>query len=124
MAASIICRALDGQGDWTFGAGLSNYVTNLAEVSQDISMNLKSFLGDCFFATNSGVDWLNLLGGKDLVSLNLAINAAILNTTGVTGLLQTSLNLTANRVLTVQYTVTTVYSVLTGTFQYDTGTLG
>lgn len=86
-------------------------------------MNLKMFLGDCFFATNVGIDWFNLLGGTDLTSLNLAVNTAILNTTGVTGLLQTSLNLGVDRILSVNYTVTTVYSTLVGVFTYNTGTL-
>jgi len=87
-------------------------------------MNLNMFLGDCFFATNVGIDWLNLLGGKDRVSLNLAINTAILNTVGVTGLVQTSLTLNSSRQLTVNYTVNTVYSTLSGQFQFDTATLG
>lgn len=120
---AIIARALDSAGDWTFGAGLNDYVSNNAEVIQDISMNLKMFLGDCFFATGVGIDWFNLLGGKDLVSLNLAVNSAILNTTGVTGLLQTSLDLTTNRRLSINYTVTTVFSTLQGVFTYDVGTL-
>lgn len=124
MAASIICRALDGDHDWTFGAGLNDYVANNAEVAQDIDMNLLMFLGDCFFATNVGIDWFNLLGGKNLTALNLAINTAILNTTGVTSILQTSLSLDAQRNLTVDYNVSTVYSTLQGQFVYNVGTLG
>lgn len=125
MGASISCRAIDGTGDWTFGAGLNDYVTNLNEVAQDVGMNLRMFLGDCFFATDVGIDWFNLLGQvgpSAQLALNLAINAAILNTAGVTGLKQTSLSV-SGRTLTIQYVVTTVYSTLSGQFVFDVGTL-
>lgn len=120
---SIICRALDNTGDWTFGAGLNNYVSNLREVEQDIGMNLRMFQGDCFFAKDAGIDWFNLLGTRNQVGLNLAINAAILGTTGVTGLQQVFLSVSESRVLSVQYTVSTVYSTLTSQFSFDVGTL-
>lgn len=119
----IICRLLDANGDFTFGSGLNDYVANNAEVAQDIQMNLNMFLGDCFFATNVGIDWFNLLGGKNLTALNLAINSAILGTTGVTGLIQTSLSLNEQRQLVVIYSVQTVYGVLNNAFVYNTGTL-
>jgi hypothetical protein len=116
----IICRALDVNHDWEFGAGLNNYVSNNAEVAQDINMNLNMFLGDCFFATNVGIDWFNLLGGKNELAVNLSINATILNTLGVTGLLQTSTSL-VNRKLNVQYQVQTVYGTFQNTYVYDIG---
>lgn len=120
---STLIRAVDADGDWQFGAGLNDYKQNLLAVAQDIQNNLNMFLGDCFFATNVGIDWFNLLGGKDQTAINLAVNAAILNTSGVTGLLQVNTILSETRVLTLQYNVNTVYGVLQGTFTYDTGTL-
>lgn len=119
----ITIRALDNTGDWTFGAGLSNYAQNNAAVALDIQMNLNMFLGDCFFQRTAGIDWWNLLGGKDEVSINLAVNGALLSTTGVTGILQTNISLTTTRLLTIQYNVQTVYSTLQGTYVYDTGTI-
>lgn len=117
-------RAIDGVGDWEFGQGLNNYKTGNAAVAQDIQNNLSMFLGDCFFATNSGIDWFNLLGNKNQLAINLAVNAAILNTAGVTGILQTNIVLSENRVLTITYQVQTVYSVLQNTFVYNVGTTG
>lgn len=117
-----IVRALDGNHDWTFGQGLNNYKSGNLAVAQDIDMNLNMFLGDCFFATTAGIDWFNLLGGKNQVAVQLAINAAILNTRNVTGILATQISVNANRVMTVQYSVQTVYSVLQGSFVYDAAT--
>lgn len=117
----IIVRALDATGDFTFGAGLNNYKQNLLAVAQDIQMNLMSFVGDCFFATSARIDWWNLLGGKNQGAITLAVNTTILNTTGVTGIIQTSINLTDGRELLIQYSVNTVYTTLQGTFSYDLG---
>lgn len=119
---AVLVRALDAQKEWTFGQGLNNYLTGNAAIAQDIQCNLSMFLGDCFFQTKAGLDWFNLLGNKNEPAILLAINAAILNTLGVTGLLQTTVNLDRNRKLTVTYKVQTIYSVLQNTFVYSFGT--
>lgn len=117
-------RAIDSLGDWTFGKGANDYKVNLNAVAQDIKTRLNSFLGDCFFKRTAGIDWFNLLGGKDLIALNLAINATILNTANVTGLLQTSANLDhVTRIYSVTYIVQTSFGVVANTFQYDGGNL-
>ena len=106
----MIIRAIDGNNDWTFGKGANNYVRNSAAVSQLIKTNLQSFLGDCFFASNEGLNWFNLMGGKSRLAVELAVSATILNTTGVKSLTQLSVNLSATRQITIQYSVVTVYS--------------
>lgn len=118
------CRAIDSNGDWLFGKGQNDYKTQNNEIAQDIQTRLNSYLGDCFFDTTAGLDWFNLLGGKDQTALNLAINAIILNTTNVTGMIQLSVVLNAARNLNVQYTVQTTYSVLSSSFQYDLNGIG
>ena len=105
-------RSLDVNGDWTFGKGSNNYKRNNDAVAQLISTRLKSFLGDCFFATNDGIDWFNLLGSKNKVAIDLAVSAIILKTPDVLGLNQLSTNLDSNRNYTIQYTVTTTYSTI------------
>ena len=120
MGAHLIVRALDSVGDWTFGKGQNDYKSNIDAVTQNISTRLKSFLGDCFFATTAGIDWFNFLGGKDQIALNLAINATILNTTNVTGILQTSINLDeVTRVFSVAYNAQTSFGPVGDLFQYD-----
>lgn len=112
-------RALTSLGDWTFGQSQSNYITANACIEQNIQTALSSFLGNCFFAATSGIDWFNLLGAKNQLAISLAVNATILNVQGVTGILQTSITLGANRNLNIAYSCTTVYSTLTGTYQYN-----
>ena len=113
-------RALDTLGDWTYGKGQNNYKVRNPAVAESIQTRLLSFLGDCFFDLGAGIDWFTYLGGKDQLGLNLAVSAVILNTQDVTGIRQLSIDLNrATRALTITYQVQTVYSVLSGTFQYD-----
>lgn len=111
-----IVRALDLNGDWTFGQGKANYLQGTKQIEQSIKTRLLSFLGDCFFDPTAGIDWFNLLGSKRVLELRLAINAVLLNTTGVTGVVELSVNLNpVTRLFSVSYTVTTVYTGITGT---------
>jgi len=118
-------RALDALGDWTYGKGRNNYKTGLLAVSQNIQTRLLSFLGDCFFSLDSGIDWFNLLGSKNQLAINLAVSKEILNTQDVTGLIQLGIDLDVNRNLTITYQVQTTYSrIIRGNFIYDLGTIG
>jgi hypothetical protein len=114
-------RALDINGDWTFGKGQNNYLTKNAAIGESIQTRLLSFLGDCFFDLGAGLDWFTFLGGdKDQLTVGLAISAVILNTQNVLGIRQLNFNLNeTTRVLSIQYQVQTSYSVLSGAFQYD-----
>lgn len=103
-------RALDENHDWTFGKGKNDYLIDIDAVVQDINTRLLSFLGDCFFATNQGIDWWKLLGGKDKKALTSAISSTILNTAGVNGLVELNVVLDNTRNIFIQYQVTTVYS--------------
>lgn len=115
----MIVRLIDSSGDWLFGKGQNDYLSANAAVAQNIKTRLLSFLGNCFFDTSAGIDWFNLLGTKNQLSINLAVSATILNTANVTGILQLSVNLTTTRVFTISYRVQTTYSVTGDTFQYD-----
>lgn len=105
----MIVRSTDSTGDWEYGAGKNNYKKNRDAVAQNIRTRLKMFLGNCFFAMEAGIDWFNLLGGKDLIALNLAVRATILNTEDVISLNQITLSLDDTRNLFLTYEVTTVY---------------
>lgn len=115
----MISRALDINHDWTFGKGKNDYLINNNAIVQNINTRLNSFVGDCFFSANSGVDWWTLLGGKSQIAVELAVSAVILNTSGVTGLVELSVNLSDTRQVTIVYQVATVYS----TSQNLTGSL-
>jgi hypothetical protein len=120
-----IVRSLDENHDFLFGQGINDYRAGLNAVAQDIQCNILMFLGDCFFATNQGIDWFNLMGqpGTEL-AVTLNVNTAILNTLGVTGILTSSAVLTRDRALQVTYSVNTVYGTLTSSLQYSLGLAG
>lgn len=117
----MIVRALDANNDWTFGKGQNDYKSGISAIAQSIQTRLSSFLGDCFFNLNAGIDWFNLLGSKNQTAIQLALSAVILNTENVTGILELSVNLDNNRNITVKYNVQTTLSTLSSTFQYDVG---
>jgi hypothetical protein len=117
----MIVRALDTDGDWLFGKGKNDYKTANKAIEQEIRTRVLSFLGDCFFDVGAGIDWFTFLGGsKNTIVVNLAVSTVILNTSGVTGILQllTSLN-PVTRILTLQYAVTTIYSSVQSQFAFD-----
>ncbi len=118
----MIVRALTSQGDWTYGAGKNNYLSANAAVGQSIGTRLMSFLGDCFFATNAGIDWWNLLGNKNLLALELAINAVILNTENVTGIVSVNINLNhQTRAFTASYIASTSFGNVKGIVNQNFG---
>lgn len=108
-------RALDIVGDWTFGKGVNDYLFKNDAIGQNIKTRLSSFLGDCFFDIQAGIDWFNLLGSrgaKNQLALELAISSTILNTENVSKLVELSVNVNDNRKMIVSYEVNTVYSDL------------
>ncbi len=113
-------RAINAGGDWLFGQSNNDYLQANAAIAQNINTRLQSFLGNCFFDVTAGIDWFNLLGAKDQTALNLAINTTILNTQYVTGMIQLSINLNAQRQFSVSYKVQTVYSTTQSNFIFDT----
>lgn len=115
-------RAIDGNNDWLFGKGKNDYKFSLDAVAQNIKTRLQSFLGDCFFAEEEGIDWFNLLGGKNKLALNLAISSTILNTDEVTFIKDFTLSINPNtREATINYDILTVYGESTNSFQLDLG---
>ena len=123
----MIVRALDANGDWTYGTGQNNYLSGQAAAEQLIKTRILSFLGDCFFDSTSGIAWFSYLGSLNSeLALNLAVSATILNTTDengnqiVTGMQQLSIVLNRqSRNLSVSYQAVTIYSVITSAFSYD-----
>lgn len=107
-------RALDVDHDWTFGKGRNNYLRDQKAIEQNIQTRLMSFLGDCFFDIGAGIDWFNLLGSKNVIGLRTSIQTIIINTFGVTQLVQLSFNLDSNRNLNIIYAVTTIFTGTNG----------
>lgn len=115
----MIVRSIGDDGDWFFGKGQNDFKPRTDAIAQRIRTRLQSYLGDCFFNNAAGIDWMNLLGAKNQLALNLAISSVILNTEGVTGITQLTISLDAQRVFRITYQVQTVYSTTANTFQFN-----
>ena len=105
-------RNLDSNGDWTFGQGLSNYVAGNTAIGLNIATRIKSWMGDCFFAMNAGVDWKTRLGSKNQQSLLEGdLKRIILSSYGVTGINSFSVSYSAiTRHFSVDYDVSTIFT--------------
>lgn len=112
-------RGLDSNHDWLFGKGKSDYRVDINGLEQNIQTRIMSFLGDCFFDQNQGIDWWNLLGSKRILDLRLAIAAIILNTANVQTMAELTVSLGTDRKLTIQYSVVSVYGEISRSFSFD-----
>lgn len=118
----MIVRQIDGNNDWAWGKGKNDYKSGVDAIAQSLKTRLQSFLGDCFFDEDAGVDWFNVLGSKDTTEASLAIAQVILNTEDVTRIVDLELNLDENtREVSIRYDVETIYGLSTDIFQLDLG---
>ena len=58
-------RNVDGNNDWLFGHGHSDYITEAYAVGVDIKLRLQEWVNDCFFSLPSGIDWKTRLGAHN-----------------------------------------------------------
>lgn len=100
----------NGQEEFCFGHGFTDYKHELASVKQDIETVLYEFKNDCFFDLNSGIDWkarLGYYGQKDY--LDEDIQNVIMNREGVININNFSSNV-IDRIYTCTVEVITIYS--------------
>jgi len=105
-------RPLSPLGDYTLGQPW--YVNDLQAVEQSIGTRLKLWLGEWFMDQSDGTPYLTeILGERYNKTPDAAIKRRILVTPGVTQILSYSSSFggSANRTLTVNVTVQTLYSV-------------
>jgi hypothetical protein len=106
----MITRTIDINSSWNFGKGIQDYYQDKEALPQNIKTRLMSFLNDCFFDLDSGVDWFFFLGSKNINGLKVSIAKVIADTVGVVSLNELSLDIDDARQMTLQYEVTTVWS--------------
>lgn len=71
-------RGVDNTGDWVFGKGRNSYLTDNKALMMNIKTRLLEFLGDCFWDTEKGIDWWNLLGEKNLKKILVDVQRTVL----------------------------------------------
>ncbi len=107
----MIVRRVDPNGDWTFGKGKGNYCTDELAVEQSLKTRISSWVGDCFFSLNEGVDWRSRLDVGQQALLLEEIKSIILKTEGVISITKVQALYDADRrSVTIKYDVQTLFS--------------
>lgn len=110
MIIRAIRRNENGQEEFCFGHGFTDYKKELAYVCQDIETALYEFKNDCFFDLEAGIDWkarLGYYGQKEY--LDEEIQQIISNRIGVINIISFDSNI-IDRVYICTIEVLTVYS--------------
>lgn len=107
----MIVRALDTNHDFTFGKGKQSYKKENDAIMQNIKTRLLSFLNDCFFDVDAGIDWYTLLGKKNTENeIILSCRATILKTEGVVTVNSLSASVNSDRRISINVNLETIYS--------------
>lgn len=109
----MIFRAIDGANDWAFGNGRQSYLTGEAAVAANIKTRLLTFLGECFFALDAGVDWWNLIGAKNpqaQANIILQCREIIIQSEGVVRINSITAVMNPQRKLTLTFNIDTIFS--------------
>ena len=104
-------RKISGDNDFTFGSGLSNYVSESGEIAQNVKTRVQMWKQNCFFALLDGVDYNRYLDGtlQTTYLLEADIRRVIVQTYGVAELKLLSVS-NEDRELRISYNITDIYS--------------
>lgn len=103
-------RALDSNGDWTFGRGKANYLTGKDAVKQTVTTRIRSCKYDNPLNIESNIDWFGLLSTRGTQNQILnEVERVVLSTSGVTQITQLEATLSSSRVQSLQLTYDTIY---------------
>jgi hypothetical protein len=104
-------RKVTGNHDWSFGKGLGSYVTEEQAIEQNIKTRVLSWVGDCFFALQEGVDWRSRLDIGQQEELVEEVKSIILQSEGVIGVNSIDVSFSGTtRLAVVTYNIQTIYS--------------
>lgn len=105
----MLTRSLDTNHDWNFGNGKQHYLDEKSALNQNVQTTLLSFVGDCFFDLEAGIDWFNFLGSKNLEGLRRAIAYKLASVSGVITVNDVSISTDTERNANIVYNLTTVW---------------
>lgn len=110
----MIHRNLDASGDWTFGHGRQDFLRADRAIALNIRTRLMSFLNDCFWRMDFGIDWWNLTGSKNpaaQANIILQSRTMLANSFGVVRInsVEASIEVRTRR-LRIDYDIDTIYT--------------
>ena len=113
----MIFRALKGENPpftWEFGKGKQSYDINVQAVKTNIKTRLYSFKNDCFFDSDSGIDWFTILGNpNNRARILLEVNNTLLNSYGVQKIISSDVIIDSrSRKVTLNYEVKIVDDII------------
>jgi hypothetical protein len=107
----MIIRKVDGANDWRFGKGKSDYAKDDQAIGQNVQTRILSWVGDCFFAMNEGIDWASRLDVGQEDSLLDEVKSIILQSEGVVGINTVEVEFNREtRNVKIEYSIQTVNS--------------
>lgn len=104
-------RAVNNRWEWLWGRSKGNYAQQSRALALDLKMQIQSWVGDCFFATEDYVDWNYLLGSKNTEEeIQQVIFALIDGNPEVAGVTEVVANIDKeNRKLTLTYSYLDIF---------------
>jgi hypothetical protein len=106
----VIIRALDSNGDITFGQGQQNYLVNQSALALNIQTRLLSFLNNCVWDMSSGIDWFTYLRQPNNQNqIIISVRTCLLQSFGVLKVNTVNVNV-VGRHIALAYNVTTIYT--------------
>jgi hypothetical protein len=103
-------RNVKANGDWDFGRGLQCYGEGTAAIALNVKTRLMCWLGDCFFDSNMGIDYQNLMGNfGQKNAIREQSRRMILATDGVLSILSFE-DMLVDRKYSANYVIDTIYN--------------
>lgn len=102
-------RANTATGDWRFGRGQRDYISDAREIRQSLTTRLRMFQNDWFLDVQAGIDYIDLFGRKGTKPiLRDEIARVVLGTIGVLSIEKLEIIEGVNRSATINLDVRTV----------------
>ncbi len=112
----MIMRALTASGDSTFGQGRENFLSGQNAVALNIKTRLYSFLRDCYFDIQAGIDWIRFFSVPTKAQeIQLSCRGIILQSYGVVKINKITVEV-ANRKVLISINIDTIF---TTNYQYN-----
>ncbi len=103
-------RKIDDTSDWTFGKGKEDYILEDSAIAQNIKTRLLSWINDCFFGLQEGLDWAEYFDKGQEDNMIQAIKTVLLASYGVLAVNDISSSRDSARKITITYNIDTIFT--------------
>jgi len=97
--------------DWTFGKGRQSFATDNQAIGLNVATSLRFFSGECFINRLIGLPWFQLLGLVNSPEAYYMIKSYIEAQFGVLKVNQIKLNVSEDRLFSLDLDITTLYDM-------------